>query len=231
MAGLAELSASMLVSAQRRLDVIAGNISNLNSPGFRSQRVFQQVLDARQGLPTVIGAAAGPVSASALKTTGNPLDFAITGGGTMLMRSGDRLLPVVSVQLRRDGDGRLVDAAGRALQAAGGGDIVLSDDEVTVLKDGTMLVGGQAEARIGAFAIDSSSDLVGGGQGDLPALPDEAEGGVLHQGAIVPSNVDLGTEMVEMTRASRMAETGARIFQLHDDLIGRVASKMAEAGR
>ena len=130
MAGLAEIATTMLGSAQRRLDVIAGNVSNLSSPGFRSQRVFQQVLDVRQALPTVLNASPPAVDVSALKTTGNPLDIAITGPGVMLMRSGNRLVPVVSTQLHRDGEGRLVDAGGRFLQAAGGGDIVLSDDKV-----------------------------------------------------------------------------------------------------
>lgn len=230
-AGLAEIAANMLVSAQRRLDVISANVSNINSVGFRSKRIYQQVLDARGGMPTVSGVSPQAVQASALRSTGNVLDIAITGGGAMLMRSGSRLVPVISAQLHRDGEGRLVDAAGRVLQAAGGGDIVLSDGQVTMLKDGTMLVGGQPEARVGSFAVDPSIDPVRGIDGESAGLPDAAEDAVLHQGMIVPSNVDLGAEMVEMTRASRMAETGARVFQLHDDLIGRVASKMSEAVR
>lgn len=230
-AGLAEIAASMLVSAQRRLDVISGNVSNINSAGFRSRRVYQQVLDAREGMPTVFGASPQGASASALRSTGNALDIAITGGGAMLVRSGNRLVPVISAQLHRDREGRLVDGAGRALQAAGGGDIVLSDDQATLLKDGTMIVGGQPVARVGSFAVDPSIDPVRGIDAEITVMPDVAEESVLHQGVIVPSNVDLGTEMVEMTRASRMAETGARVFQLHDDLIGRVASKMSEAVR
>lgn len=228
MAGVAEIAANMLASAQQRLDVVAGNVSNLSSPGFRSRRVFQQVLDVRQALPTVLDASPAVVEASALKSTGNPFDIAVTGVGAMLMRSGDRFMPVVSAQLHRDGDGRLVDAGGRALQAAGGGDIVLSGDNVSILKDGTMLIGGQAEARIGLFEVDPAADGIARNAGRLPA---EVEGASVHQGAVVPPNVDLGVEMVEMTRASRIAETAARIFQIHDDLIGRVASKMAEAGR
>lgn len=231
MAGLAELAASMLVSAQRRLDVISGNVSNINSPGFLSHRVFQQVLDVRDALPTVLGASQGKESVRTLRSTGNPLDMAITGVGTMFVRDGSRFLPVISAQLHRDGDGRLVNASGHALQAAGGGDIHLSDDQVTLLKDGTILVKGQAEARVGAFTTGSLGESGGGMAGELQSLPDEVGDAVLHQGVIVPSNVDLGIEMVEMTRASRMAETGARIFQIHDDLIGRVASKMGEAGR
>lgn len=231
MAGLADMAASMLVSAQNRLEVISGNVSNLNSPGFRSRKVFQRILDARDYVPVVVGASPEAVPASALKATANPLDIAITGTGTMLLRAGGRLVPVVSAQLHRDGEGRLVDAAGRALQGAGGGDIVLSDDQVTVLKDGTMLVGGQAEARIGAFSVDRVAEAGLGGNIALQAIPEEAEGAVLHQGTVVPSNVDLGAEMVEMTKASRIAETGARVFQIHDDLIGRVVSKLGEVGR
>lgn len=231
MAGLVDIAASMLVSAQNRLDIISGNVSNLNSPGFRSRKVFQRILDGRDYVPVVVGSSMGAVPASTLKATGNPLDIAITGPGVMLLRAGDRLAPVVSTQLRRDEGGRLVDVTGRALQGAGGGDIVLSDDQVTVLKDGTMLVGGQAEARIGVFSVDRAIEADLGADADLQEIPEEVEGAVLHQGMVVPSNVDLGSEMVEMTKASRIAETGARVFQIHDDLIGRLVSKLGEVGR
>ncbi len=231
MAGITDIAASMLTSAQRRLDVTAVNVSNVGTPGFRARRAFQQVVDARQALPVTL-TMPGPAPAStALKATGNPLDIAITGGGTLLLRSGDRLMPAVSAQLRRDGEGHLVDGAGRVLQAAGGGDVVVSGDAPALLKDGTILIDGQAEAKVGAFV---SNQLDWEGAGDtvrMGDLPDEAVDAVIHQGMVVPSNVDPGAEMVEITRAARMAETGARIFQVYDDLLGRVASKLGEVGR
>lgn len=231
MAGFADIATSMLVSAGQRIDATAVNVSNLATPGFRARKIFQRIVDAREFLPVVSTVSSKSEASAVLKMTGNALDITVTGSGYLLLRAGNRMMPAVSVQLHRDADGRLIDAAGRVLQAAGGGDVVVSGDNPVLLKDGTLLVGGQAEVRVGAFAGNAAAD------GDLSmsfaagALPEEAEGAVLRQGMIVPSNVDLGTEMVEMTRAARMAETGARVFQVYDDLIGRVASKLGEVGR
>lgn len=230
MPGFSDLAASMLVSAQKRLDATAINVSNVATPGFRSSKVFQQVLDARQGLPVVATIRPRAKASAALKATGNPLDIAVTGGGSLLLRDGDQLLPVTSVQLQRDRDGRLVDTAGRSLQASGGGDLVVSSDSPQWLKDGTVLVGGQPEARAGVFALEASG-VAGGLSAAAGAWPDAAEDAVVHQGMVAPSDVDLGTEMIEITRAARAAETGARVFQIYDDLIGRVATKTGEAMR
>lgn len=174
---------------------------------------------------------ASSATGAALKVTGNPLDIAITGGAAMLLRDGDRLMPAVSGQFHRSADGRFVDAVGRVLQASGGGDLVVSRDAPVLLKDGIILVDGQAEARVGAFAIDPSDPEGLGLSVETGLLPAEAAAATLHQGMTIPSDVDLGTEMVEMTRAARMAETGARVFQVYDDLMGRVASKLGEVGR
>lgn len=231
MAGLSDLAASMLAASQGRLEVVANNVSNIGTPGFRSRRIFQQVMDGRQALP-VVSARQGAAAANApLKVTGNPLDIAITGGGALLLREGDRLTPAFSGQFHRAADGRIADAAGRVLQAAGGGDLVVSGAAPVLLKDGTLLVEGQAEARIGAFALDPSDPDGLGLSAEAGLLSAEADGAALHQGMTIPSDVDLGTEMVEMTRAARMAETGARVFQVYDDLMGRVATKLGEVGR
>lgn len=229
MSGFSDLAASMLVSAQQRLEITALNVSNLSTPGYLSRKAFQRVMDVRQTAPTISVVRPDNPKASALKATGNPLDLAVTGGGVLLVRSGGALVPIIAGQFSRDGDGRLVDANGRVLQAFGGGDLKLSSDNPVVLQDGTVLVDGQPEARVGAFV--ASAEGFDGRDPNLGNLPDAAEEAVLHQGMTVPSNVDLASEMVEITKAAQMAQTGARLFQIYDDLIGRVASKAAEAGR
>ena len=137
---------------------------------------------------------------------------------------------VSSAQLRRDSEGRLTDSLGRILQAAGGGDIVISANNPVILKDGTMLVGGQPEARVGLFASASEVRRAGNGEQGISAgsLPNIADDAVVHQGMVVPSDVDLASEMVALTQAGRTAETGAKLFQIYDDLLGRVATKMGD---
>jgi len=229
MAGLAELAAVMMDAAQRRLEVTANNVGNLNTPGFRAKRPFQRVVDARQAMPVLDTALAHRPGQPVLKNTGNPLDIAVAGRAALLLRAGDHFLASATAQLRRDGEGRLADGAGRLLQAAGGGDLVIGEGTTVILKDGTVLVNGQPEARIGMFA--GSAAEFGAGDLSMDVLPDVAEDAVLHQGMVIPSDVDLAAEMVEMTAAGRTAESGAKIFQLADELLGKASSALGDIRR
>lgn len=223
MSGLAELAAVMMGNAQRRIDMTAANVSNVNTPAYRARHVFAQILDSRIAMPIETELpehGTGPVS---FKQTGNPLDIATDSGAVLVMRAGSEFRQIRSAQLNRATDGRLVDAQGGVLQAVGGGDVIVGAGPLAILKDGTLLVGGQPEARIGLFRPTDAGIMA-----PSLSLPDPVQDGVLHQGMVVPSNVDLSTEMVELNRASRMAETGAKVFQLYDDLTGRAASMLGD---
>lgn len=220
MGGLAEIAAVTMANGQKRIDVTAGNIGNLNSPGFRSQKVFQRILDGTTAIPHMTAAKSPGDGAPALKQTGNPLDMAVTGRATLLLRDGERLVAANSIQASRTVEGRLVDGLGRALQAAGGGDLIVGSGEMTILRDGAVLVSGLPETRVGLFAPAS-----------VDTVPEPAEGGVLYQGMLVPSDVDLADEMVALTQAGRTVETGAKIFAIYDDLLSKVASQLGNAGQ
>ena len=60
---------------------------------------------------------------------------------------------------------------------------------------------------------------------------DAATGATLRQGMVENSNVSIGDEMVAMTAAVRQTETGARLVQIYDDLLGRAISSFGQGGR
>ena len=243
-AGLAELAAVMMGGAQRRVDVTAENVTNMSTPAYRSRRVFSQIFDLRQALPSDVVALVAEGGA-ALKATGNPLDIATDSSAVLRLRSGDSFTQSRAAQLHQDANGMLVDGQGRILQADGGGDLNVGAGTAQILKDGTVLVAGQAVGKIGLFQAD---DAVEGGSQSARATGHvgvsrgnsggghahsarSSEGGILHTGMLVAADVDLGAEMVELTKASRQAETGARIFSVYDDLLGTVASKLGELAK
>lgn len=223
MAGLAELSAAMMVGAEKRIEVTAANVANINTPGFRANRVFAAILDARTSIPEQIAVRACE-QAGALRSTGNPLDIATDGESLLVLKGGGQALATRSAQLRRDADGRLIDGQGRAIQGVDGGDVVIGSGAVSILTNGTVIVDGVPEARVGLFRPGASDGRTASGL-------DLNEGGQLYSGSIVPSGVDLAMEMAEMTRSGRLAETGARVFQIYDDLLGQVARKFSEGNR
>lgn len=225
MPGLAEIASVMMADAQRRIEVTAQNVANVSTPGYRSERVFSKIVEQRESLPETWFGMAAEATGGAFRSTGNPLDIATNTGSALLFRIADGFYLSRSAQLRRDPDGHLLDGAGGILQSAGGGDLSIGVGSPTFLADGTTLIDGQAEAKIGLFESAKYSNKVSGAQ-----LPDASENGVLRQGMVVPSNVDLGAEMIDLTRAGRLAETGAKVFQIYDDLLGKAASKLADIG-
>ena len=99
------------IAAQRRLDVVANNVANANTPGFRQQRAqfetfLVQTNDQRPIEKGFVAATATHTddSAGAIMQTGNPLDVAIDGKGwfmvkdangqSLLTRSGNFAPPV-----------------------------------------------------------------------------------------------------------------------------------------
>jgi len=239
LAGLAELAAVMMGGAQRRVDVTAENVTNMSTPAYRSRRVFSQIFDLRQALPSDVVALVAEGSA-ALKATGNPLDIATDSSAMLMLRSGDSFTQSRAAQLHQDADGMLVDGQGRVLQADGGGDLSVGVGTPQILKDGTVLVAGQAVGKIGLFQADDAPGIgsvvkVGGQRGSSGGgrahSARSAEGGTLHTGMLVAADVDLGAEMVELTKASRQAETGAKIFSVYDDLLGTVSNKLGELAK
>jgi flagellar basal-body rod protein FlgG len=225
MTGLAEIGTVMMRAAERRIEITAQNVSNASTPGYRPEVSFAHALAADPTAPLVGSALLQNGPERALRQTGAPLDLAVSGA-TFFVRQGDQFAATQSGQFRLDDDGRLIDGAGRILQAADGGDLVVSSASPTILPDGLVLVEGRPVAKVGTFALPADDRLV---QDALPeALTDGAQ---VHQGAVLPSAVDMASEMVTLNAAMRQAESGAKVFQVWDDLLGRAITRFGEMGR
>lgn len=135
-------------SAQNdRLETIANNIANANTPGFkRDQQVFKEYLTSLEKDPTTLEVPRLPASIEsfydmrggdktsvtnvgtfsdfsqgALKATGNPLDFALEGKGFMEVLSPSGIRWTRSGNFKVDTNGRLVTKEGFPVLSAGTG--------------------------------------------------------------------------------------------------------------
>lgn len=236
MSGLIESATAIMGASERRLETIAGNVSNLTTPGFKRQASFVELIDDR---------AAGGVAAPTLGTradmaqgrlseTGNPLDLAISGPGFFPLRAGEAIVYSRQGQFRRAEDGTLVTPQGQVLQQAGGGDLIVESAEITVLADGNVLDG---ERPIGRIALvqprqDTAAEPLGGSLFRIAGdSAEEVAAPQLRQRMVEGSNVSLGDEMVGMMQAVRQAESGARLVQVYDDLMGRAITSFGQSGR
>lgn len=126
------IGTSSLRSHQRRFDVIANNIANINTIGYKSTRVnfvdqLYQVFNRGQSPNVVAGRGAGglnplqyglgirvgsittDLSQGVIESTGKPLDMAIQGDGYFVYQLFGREYFSRSAPINRDSEGYLVD--------------------------------------------------------------------------------------------------------------------------
>ena len=177
-----------MIAQQHNLDVIANNLANVNTAGFKQQRaefqdlMYQTVHGAAMsqegaatpteslqiGMGTRIAATASNFKAGTLETTGNPLNMAISGNGFFKLKGGDGK-PVYTRDgsFKLNGDGKIVNSDGLFLDT----DVEIPNGTTAVYVDKTGTVRG-----IKAGETDAS-DL---GKIGLTAFPNP--GGLLRLG-------------------------------------------------
>lgn len=242
MSGALEIAMIGMRAGQRSLETLAGNISNINTPAFKRVDIrFAELVGASQagsGSASVVGVA--PWSVTALDTqgqveaTGNPLDLAVEGNGFIeLLGPGGKLLLWRGGTMRIMEDGSLATAAGFALKAG----IIVPEDSIALRigRDGkvyTEQAGIDGETLLGELGLvkvvdpgaierlDGGVFAVNDEQGLRAAMAGEDGLGLLVQGALERSNVDLNAEMVAMLIAQRSYAANAQVARAADEFYG-----------
>ncbi|WP_010545502.1 flagellar hook-basal body protein [Sphingomonas elodea] len=232
MSGLVEAATAILGASEKRLEIAAHNVANISTPGFKRQIGFADLLQSSgERDPALAIGIHRNFAQGKLSETRNPFDLAISGAGFFQLRAGDRILYSRQGQFSLSAEGRLVTPQGYVLQQQGGGDLVLDRAGATITQDGTVLDDGRPIARIELFSASDANALSPVGESCFSAGAARMEpiaDPVIRQGMVESSNVELGDEMVSMMTALRQSESGAKLMQTYDDLIGRVMSSLGQ---
>ncbi len=102
---------SALRRQQERLELLGGNIANINTPGYKTGR-----MTFLETLGTVTGVTRTTFKQGALEFTGNASDLAIQGNGFFVVRNGEEQLYTRAGAFTIDSNGKLVNSSGFALQ-------------------------------------------------------------------------------------------------------------------
>lgn len=236
MADLIESARAILSISERRMEATANNVANLTTPGFKSERLYSSVsAEADLHAPETLLQKRLDFAQGRMTKTSNPLDLAISGAGMFQLRGSDGAIVYSrSGQFRLAEDGRVVNGQGYIVQTADAGDLVLPNDKIQVLGDGTVVDADRPIARIAIYQPLTGSDVRPIG-GSVFAISDERVEEVtapqLRQGMVEASNVALADEMISMMDALRQAESGARMVQVYDDLMGKAVSAFGQGAR
>ncbi|MFC4291058.1 flagellar hook-basal body protein [Sphingorhabdus arenilitoris] len=230
---IVDLAAVILGQSERRAETIAQNLSNSVTPGFKRSIPFSSLVDraaiSSQDASNI--SVATDTRPGKLVKTGNPVDMAISGSGYFAV-SKDGVIGYT-----RDGrfslaeDGSLINSQGGTLQGEDGADITILSSTFSVKEDGVIYENGIRTAKIGIFnPLRDQNQLSNNAAVGQFAASDPKEYTV-QQGWYEASNVTSGDEMVMLMETLRRAESGQRIMNVYDDLMGRAISAFGESGR
>lgn len=243
---------SRQMSLKRELDVVANNIANVTTTGFKADTaLFEEYImpgasagqfarqDRRmsfvQDRSTFIDQTQGSI-----QHTGAPLDVAIEGTGYFVVQTpnGDRYTRAGSLQI--NAQGQLVTTEGRVVQGENGPITMQAlDTGIMISKEGTITVreGGDSRSdavrgklRIVSFDAGVQLRKDGGATFMAPddAVPQDVETPNVIQGALEKSNVKSIVEMTRMIEISRTYSQVSNILQNHHDMRRGSVEKLAE---
>ncbi|MGV8893109.1 MAG: flagellar basal-body rod protein FlgG [Burkholderiaceae bacterium] len=246
-----------LDAQQTQMDVIANNLANVSTSGFkRSRAVFEDLLyqtlrqpgaqsSQQTQLPSGLQIGTGVRTVATeriftqgnLQQTGNSKDLAIEGEGFFQV-----LLPDGATAYTRDGSfqvdsqGQLVTASGFAIQPA----MTIPADtlSITVGRDGTVSItqpGSTAPVQVGSIQLATfvnSAGLQSMGE-NLYAetaasgtantnTPGSNGAGLISQGYVETSNVNVAEELVNMIQTQRAYEINSKAISTSDQMLQRL---------
>lgn len=212
---------------QRRQEVLANNLANTSTHGFRGERVFARLL--ADG--TVVPEAETDWRPGQMTATGNPLDFALGGEGFLMVATEDGERLVRGGSFRLDADGALVDASGAPLLNEQGNAVVLPPGRVTVQNDGMVLVDGRHLATL-RVVVPADMDQVQHDGGTRfrteGALIDVAhDDRRVMQGTLEESNVETLQAMVDMINVQRNYAAVQNSMKVVDGVMNTIANEIS----
>lgn len=225
-AGYAALSRQ--TSLMREMQVIANNIANANTTGFRQEGVvFSEYISEGDGASSV-AMGAGRIGTTSfeqgqLKMTGGQYDLAIEGEGFFLVGAPEGPRLTRAGAFSPGADGTLMTPDGHPVLDDGGAPIFVPPQaiDLAVARDGTISTEGQAIGRIGVVRpLDPLRMTREGGQMfDSPAGFEPVEATRVMQGFVEASNVDPILQVARMVEVQRAYELGQSFMEREDDRI------------
>jgi len=230
-AGIA-VSARGALAQAARLEVLANNIANLATVGFRRASIgFRANLEAAIALDRRAGD---------LDVTRRPLDLAIVGPGYFTVRDletgADYYTRAGNFNI--DSSGRLVTADGRCQAVTSDGRAIALDAAAAgsfrVAEDGTLFSGDVEYGQLGVVEFEDVARLARRGDNLIENRGSsvvDAPGSRIQQGTLERSSADPALESAEMTRALRALEANLQAIRIMDATLERTVNEFARPAK
>lgn len=220
----------------REMSLIANNIANVNTTGFRQEGILFSEFMRRADGDDAISMSTGRIGVTSfaqgsLQQTGSPYDLAIEGEGYFQIATPDGERLTRAGAFSPSAEGTIVTPDGHALLDVGGAPVfVPPDGQMAVASDGTVSVDGRPIAQIGIVrplepqAMERSGGVLF--RADAGVEPVEAPR--LSQGFVEASNVDPILQVARMVEVQRAYELGQSFLEREDDRIKKAIQSITK---
>ncbi|MDD1532944.1 MULTISPECIES: flagellar basal-body rod protein FlgF [unclassified Bradyrhizobium] len=241
---------SRQMTLERQMDVIANNVANANTNGFKADHsLFEEYLNSNAREDNFIGAdrrvsyvqdrgTFRDVGPGPMEMTKNPLDLAITGDAyfAVQVNGGERYTRDGKFSL--NSTGQLVTSDGNLVLGTGGPiTFQPTDHDINIAPDGTITVlegtarNDSIRGKIKMVSFDDPAKLtkLGANLYDTGrATLQPATKSTVEQGYVEKSNVNSVIEMTRMVEVMRSYSAVANLLQQQSDLHKSAIEKLAD---
>lgn len=236
------LGLSRQVALQTNMDIIANNVANANTTGFRAQNLlFEEYISDPKGADDELSFVIDQgqykdTTPGSIKTTGNKLDVALEGPGFLGVQA-----PGGEIAYTRDGsfaltpEGILVTQAGFSVASQGGGNITVPRNTTEINIDRNGFISNQ-DGVIGQLSLTEFQNLnnlepLGNNmyKPNEQATPVVATETVVHQGKLEGSNVNTVIEVTRMIDTLRSFQNVQNILQAENERLNTMIERLSRS--
>ena len=241
------VSLSQQLAAFRAMDVIANNLANVSTPGFKREAAkfeefVTQVRPAEdqkgpQSLSFVKDAGVLRDSGQGnIEKTGATYDVALNGSGYFQVQTTAGMRYTRDGHFSLDANGNLVTSEGYQVQGDGGAiTIAPTDGDINIATDGTISsvvngIGNQlGKLKVVDFANDAALTKQGNNLYSTSQTPTAAANATMRQGSLEGSNVQPVVEISKMIEVMRAYEATATLSKSQEDLMRQAITQLGQA--
>ncbi len=248
------IATSGSLAQERAMDIIANNMANMNTSGYKADRMLFQTYLSKAHAPDSAAPTSNEIKTGAtqnktedtaymfssqsytnyeqgaLQKTGNTFDIALDGDGFLAVQTplGERYTRGGAFKIDAGGD--LVTADGFKVSNQNGNAIHVGNDEFSVREDGLITVSGGGTEQFKIVNFADRTQLKKSGQGLFVAeagMETAAPTAAVRQGYLEASNINPVAEMTRMITALRTYEAFQKAVHSNDDMTTRLIADVA----
>ena len=240
------VSLSHQLASYRAMDVIANNIANASTPGFKREAAkFEEFVammrpaEGQTGMqPVSFVKDAGLMRDSSqgnIEQTGATYDVAIAGPGYFAIQTPAGVRYTRDGHFSLDNNGNLVTSQGYQVQGDGGPILITPNDgEINIAPDGTISsvvngIGNQlAKLKVVEFPNISALTKLGANLYSTTQTATTSTAATVRQGALEASNVQPIIEISHMIEVMRSYEATASLTKSQEDMMRQAINQLGQ---